>query len=237
MLVYLALDQGAGGPRDLMSHMEIEQVAAPGDYTEMMDVLDTEYFREDYVKADEVSQVYERMRRDHGMTMKDYLLQLRRAKRMLEKEDKGATISDTSFSRSGLNTTEQRQVLGACGAVWDSVKIGNSLQLMFLDAHKVDKRRLASSGIHTGYRKPFRPTPRGGTGQKQPWRPTQKAAEVFEANADSAMESGEPDGSEEKDEEEEASSEDDRDDDNCEQMFETYYQGLKAKKKLMSNGF
>ena len=85
-----------------MSHMEIEEVATSGGYTEMMDVLDTEYLREDYVKADEVSQVYERMRRDHGMTMKDYLLQLRRAKRMLEKEDKGTKISDISYARRML---------------------------------------------------------------------------------------------------------------------------------------
>ena len=128
MLVYLALEQGAGGPRDLMSHMEFEEVATSEGYTERMEVLDTEYLREDYVKADEVSQVYESMRRDHGMAMKDYLLELRRAKRMLEKEDKGTTISDISYARhmlrrSGLNTTGQRQVLGACGAVWDSVKI------------------------------------------------------------------------------------------------------------------
>jgi len=143
MLVYLALESGAGRPRDLVSHIEVEALATAKGYDEMMGVLDDEYIREDYVKAGDVSKVYERMRRDAGTTMKDYLLNLRCAKRMLEKEDKGTTISDISCARhmlrrSRLSTIEQRQVLGACGAVWNSAKIESSLQLMFMDAHKDD---------------------------------------------------------------------------------------------------
>ena len=88
MLVYLALESGAGRPRDLVSHIEVEALATAKGYDEMMGVLDDEYIREDYVKADEVSQVYERMRRDAGTTMKDYLLNLGRAKHMLEKKTK-----------------------------------------------------------------------------------------------------------------------------------------------------
>jgi len=74
MLVYLALESGAGRPRDLVSHIEVEALATAKVYDEMMSVLDDEYIREDYVKADEVSQVYERMKREAGTTMKDYWL-------------------------------------------------------------------------------------------------------------------------------------------------------------------
>ena len=44
--------------------------------------------------------------------------------------------------RSGLTPTEQRQVLAAAGAVWDSVKIEEALKLMFHDVHYEDTKRL-----------------------------------------------------------------------------------------------
>ena len=59
-----------------------DEVASIAGYDKMMENLDSEFIREHYVKADEISQVYEKLRRAPGATMKDYLLELRRAKRM-----------------------------------------------------------------------------------------------------------------------------------------------------------
>eukprot|EP00971_Amphidinium_carterae_P352847 6492750-Amphidinium_carterae.2 len=81
--------------------------------------------------------------------MPEYLKELRACRRRLEKEDRGTTISDVSFSRkmlrcSGLNSHEQRSVLAAAGATWDATAIESALLLMHGDAHTEDKRRLAA---------------------------------------------------------------------------------------------
>ena len=124
-LVYLALAPGAGKPRDLLSHMDIQSIMEEDGLNTVLKILDKEYVRESYVKADEAQARYERCRRTPGQTMEDYLREARVAKRLLEREDPGTTISDVSFARkllrrSGLTALEQRGVLAAVGASWET---------------------------------------------------------------------------------------------------------------------
>eukprot|EP00969_Alexandrium_andersonii_P170049 7518243-Alexandrium_andersonii.AAC.1 len=80
--------------------------------------------------------------------MADYLTALRNAKRGVERLDPGTSYSDVSFAHkilrgSGLRREEQRQVLAAAGAVWDSEKICSALRMMFPEAQADDKYRPA----------------------------------------------------------------------------------------------
>lgn len=80
--------------------------------------------------------------------MHGYVRNLRQARRVYEKEDKG-TVSDTSFARrmlrgACLDEKELRLVLSAAGACWDAEMIEDGLKLMFGDAHKDDRARQAA---------------------------------------------------------------------------------------------
>ena len=72
-LIYLALASGPGKPRDLFTHYEIQELLEPGGLTEMWKVLDQEFVRETYVKADEAQARYDRCRRSPGQQMEEYL--------------------------------------------------------------------------------------------------------------------------------------------------------------------
>ncbi len=79
-----------------------------------------------------------------GQTMEEYLREAHIAKRLLEREDPGTTISGVSFAgnvlrRSGLMALEQRGVLAAVGMTWDLEKIDDALKLKYGDAHREDK--------------------------------------------------------------------------------------------------
>jgi hypothetical protein len=146
-LVYLALAPGEGKPRDLMAHIEVADLCTTQGLKGMLQILDREYKRDPHVQADDAQARYERCRRAPNQTMVEYLRELRLAKRLLEREDPGTTISDVSFARkmltkSGLTPVERRGVLASAGAVWDVVRIENALKLLYVDAHKDDRRRV-----------------------------------------------------------------------------------------------
>ena len=99
-LVYLALAPGEGKPRDLFSHMDVrEQLCSEDGLKEIWKTLDAEYVRDMYTKVDEAQARYDRCRRAPGQQMGDYLMESRLSRRILEKEDKGTTISEVAYAR------------------------------------------------------------------------------------------------------------------------------------------
>ncbi len=99
-LVYLALSPGPGKPRDLISHMDVRtEICADGGLEAVWKILDKEYVREDYVKADEAQARYDRCRRAPGQSMDEFIREARLSKRLLEREDPGTTISEIAFAR------------------------------------------------------------------------------------------------------------------------------------------
>ena len=146
-LLYLALSPGEGRPRDLMSHMAIEDICTEEGLKWMLQILDKEYKKESHVQADDAQEKYERCRRTPYQPMNEFLRALRLSKRILERDDPGTTISDVSFARkmlskSGLSVIERRGVLSAAGAEWNTPKIEEALRMMYSDAHKDDRRRV-----------------------------------------------------------------------------------------------
>jgi len=146
-LVYLALSPVVGKPRDLFAHYDvISELCSADGLQQIWKTLDAEYVRESYVKADEAQSRYDRCRRSPGQTMEEFMREARLSKQVLEKEDPGTTISDVAYARrllrkSGLTRLEQRGVLAAAGATWDTRKIEDAMKLMYAGAHMEDKRR------------------------------------------------------------------------------------------------
>jgi len=169
-LVYLSLAPGASKPRDLISHLDVRsEVCTDAGMKRVWAILDREYVRESYVKADEAQARYDKCRRGPGQPMEEFIREARLTKRLLEREDPGTTISDVSFARrllrrSGLTRLEQRGVLAAAGASWDATKIEDALKLMYGDAHQDDRRRTseAHKGDRHHHHKGWRPS-------KKPW--------------------------------------------------------------------
>ena len=127
LLLYLALEEGKGRPRDLFAAQSIEEIALLPAH-DLWKRLDQEYLELDHVEADEALAEYERCRRVPGQSMRDYLMALRNSRIKMEREDPGSMVSDLSYARkmlrkSGLTRMEQRQVLGTAGAAWDTSKI------------------------------------------------------------------------------------------------------------------
>ena len=82
-LVYLALAPGEGKPRDLFSHLDVRtDICVPDGLDRIWKILDQEFAREAYVKADEAQTRYDRCRRSHGQTMEEYLRESRLSKRI-----------------------------------------------------------------------------------------------------------------------------------------------------------
>ena len=145
-LVYLALSPGEGRPRDLLSHLRIQDITSEKGYVGMFEILDGDYERETYRKADDAQAKWERCVRKPNQRMDEYIRELKIARRLMETEDEGSKISDISFARKllrkcGLTRLEQRGVLSAAGAIWDARKIEDALRLMYNDAHLEDGRR------------------------------------------------------------------------------------------------
>ena len=154
LLLYLALEEGKGRPRDLFSNLSVDEVSEL-ELEVVWKRLDKEYLEEKYIEADEALADYDRCRRVPGQSMRDYLMQLRLVRVRMEKEDPGSHVSDLSFARrmlrrAGLTKIEQRQVLGTAGAAWDVESIETALVMMFGDAHTDDKSRIPRSGFDGG---------------------------------------------------------------------------------------
>ena len=85
LLLYLALEEGAGKPRDLLSHMGVEDVALSTPEI-LWKRLDGEYLELSHNEADEALEKYEKCKRTPGQPMRDYLMNLRLARIKMEKE-------------------------------------------------------------------------------------------------------------------------------------------------------
>ena len=85
-LVCLALDPGEGKPRDLLSHLEVNEICTSEGYREIFKVLDREYQKEAYVKADDAQAKYERCARRPNQKMEEYIRELKTAKRLLRRK-------------------------------------------------------------------------------------------------------------------------------------------------------
>ena len=62
-LIYLSLASGVGKPRDLLSHMTIEEIMTEEGLVAIWECLDLEYEKESYVKADDALAAFEKVRR------------------------------------------------------------------------------------------------------------------------------------------------------------------------------
>ena len=136
-----------GDARDVLWQVNPEEFDSDDTcYSNMMSMLNKEYDRPEWEKADHATEQFEKCRRAPGQKMVAYLREMHRLYTRMIKEDKGTMISDTSMARrilrrSGLSADEQRQVLSSCGHVYDMDKIKDALRLTYGDAHKDDKRR------------------------------------------------------------------------------------------------
>ena len=143
-LVFLATE---GDARDVLWNID------PSDFTDnpkclsdMMDMLNKEFDRPEWEKADHAAEQFDKCRHAPGEKMIAYLRNMHRTYTKMLKEDKGTMVSNMSMARrilrrSGLSADEQRQVLSSCGHVYDMDKIKDALRLTFGDAHKDDRKR------------------------------------------------------------------------------------------------
>ena len=69
----MALAPGPSKPRDLVRHIDVKDICTEDGLNAISKILDKEYVRESYVKADEAQARYERCRRMLGQTMEEYL--------------------------------------------------------------------------------------------------------------------------------------------------------------------
>jgi hypothetical protein len=145
-LVYFALAARPGKPKDLVIHLDVtNDICTDEGLDTVLNILDKECVQETYAKADEARARYERCRGMPGQTMEDYLGEARIAKRLLEREGPGTTISWVSFARkllrrSSLAALEQRGFWAAAGASWDFEKTKDAMKLMYGDAHRDDTK-------------------------------------------------------------------------------------------------
>ena len=263
-LAYLSLDAGPDKPRSLFESYDMDYLRSKTGFAEMIRILNKKYLKEPHLRGDEAQQRYERCRRKPFENMHDYVRNLRHARRVYEKEDQ-SKVSDTSFARRMLRSAclddkEQRLVLSAAGACWDAEMIEDGLKLMFGDAHKDDRTRQAAmrskkfeapSRTHRSHRKDgkvshnkfHRKTTAGvyavdeeaeDDGDRSDADAESRNAGTYATEATVEEEElGDPDS-----DENEVSSDDSGDaGDDVEEALETYYQGLKAKKKLRGWGF
>ena len=143
-LVFLATK---GDARDVLWNVDPADFSDnPNCLSDMMDMLNKEFDRPEWEKADNAAEQFEKCRRAPGEKMIAYLRNIHRTYTKMLKEDKGTMVSDTSMARrilrrTGLSADEQRQVLSSCGHVYDMEKIKDALRLTHGDAHKDDRKR------------------------------------------------------------------------------------------------
>ena len=166
-LVFLATK---GDARDVSWNIDTSDFTDnPNCLSDMMGMLNKEFDRPEWEKADHAAEQFEKCRRAPGEKMIAYLRNMHRTYTKMPKEDKGTMISDMSMARrilrrSGLSADEQRQVLSSRGHVYDVDKIKDALRLTFGDAHKVDRKRPFAT------RNAF-PNNNGKKGGSKSWRP------------------------------------------------------------------
>ena len=79
---------GPDKPRDLLRHLNVkDDILQNTGLKEIYKILDAEYDKPAYRKSDEAMRQYERQRRRPHQQMEDYVKELRRTKRQLERED------------------------------------------------------------------------------------------------------------------------------------------------------
>ena len=79
----------------------VEDICTATGFIEISKILDTEYVREACIKADDAQAKYEKCSRKPYENMHDFIKDFKKAKRHIEKEDPGSTISDVIASRDG----------------------------------------------------------------------------------------------------------------------------------------
>jgi len=143
-LVFLATK---GDARDALWNVNPEDFEKDlNPYSNILHLLNKEYDRPAWEKADHAAELFDKCRRSPGQKMIAYLREMHLSYTRMLKEDEGTMISDASMAkrilrRSGLTHDEQRHVLSSRGHVYDLEKTKDALRLTFGDAHKDDKRR------------------------------------------------------------------------------------------------
>lgn len=138
-----------GEAKDVVEHLELDELATEGGYDKLFAVLDKAFEQHEVEKLEESIDGFWHYRRSFGMDMETYISGFRTAKRRMEREDPDTKLSDKAYSvrllkRAGLTVEEKRQVLAATGAVYDTVKIEGALLQMFRDAARTDKQRVGA---------------------------------------------------------------------------------------------
>ena len=223
--------------------------------SDMMKMLDREYDRPEWEKADHAAEQFEKCRRAPGEKMIAYLRNIHRAYVRMLKEDKGTMISDNSMARrilrrSGLSADEQRQVLASCNHMYDLEKIKDALRLTYGDAHKDDRKRPFAT--RNNFPNSQMKKSHGGKPGWRPRRPhgthaTDIIEEEYEHDQDEADEEDGDDHEEDGDEEDQDEEEDDEhdpeqndeeddddEDDDLQELFGAFVQFMRAGKKMRS---
>eukprot|EP00971_Amphidinium_carterae_P339682 6477628-Amphidinium_carterae.1 len=249
-MMYLALEDSRGGPRELFKHVPIAEICSASGLKTLWQILDKEFERLPVQRADRAQQRFERARRRPFQSMDLYLRELRASLREFQADDPDSTISDLFLARkmlrnSGLSQSEQRSTLAAAGCKWNSAEIEQALLLMFPDAHVQDRSRLGTmrgQRPNHGGRPPWKTGKgKGGKGSKSKGTYVAEAAEGdAEVQVPDEMDDSVPSNAgdanifeeedlllldDDEEEEDESTYEE-------EELLEVYYQGQKAKHKL-----
>ena len=247
-----------GDTRDVLWNVDpADSSDNPNCLSDMMEILNKEFDKPEWEKADHAAEQFEKCRRAPGEKMIAYLHSVHRTYTKVLKEDKGSMISDTSMARrilrrSSLSADEQCQVLSSCGRVYDMDKIKDALRLTYGDTHKDDRKRPFatrnnfpnnSNGRKGGGKPPWRPR-KYGTNHVDPIDHEQDDYEYDEEDEEDGDEQdGQDDHEEDQDEDEDAEQdpevapedEDDQDEDeDLQELFGAFVQFVCAGKKMRS---
>ena len=252
-LVFLATKDDA---RDVLWDLDEENLDS---MTFIMNRLENEFDKMDYEKSDIAYQDFEKCRRSPNQSMMSYLREMDRTYTKMIKEDQGTRLSDVTLARrllrrSGLNADEQRHVLASCNHEYDLIKIKTALRLTYGDAAKDDSRRRFAQN-HPHNNKMHKGQGKGGKRTFQKFKRhgvnfldaipddtlDQVEDEDREDHDDGDHDDEDPDEGahdevhdgedDEQDEEEEDGELEDLDE---EALWEIFYQGMRAGKKLKS---
>ena len=242
-LLFLATKDDA---RDVLWDLDAENLNS---LEMIMHRLNKEFEKLDFEKSELAYQDFERCRRTPGQPMTAYLRDMDRTYTKMIKEDEGTRLSEVTLARrllrrSGLNQDEQRHVLASCGHQYDLEKIRTALRLTYGDANRDDSKRRfsqtakASPSTTTHRKPPFRRFKKHGVNhldalsEEDPHQEEHEHEEDdHEAEDDDEDDDDQPVEDEPAEDEEEDGSDIDEED---EQLWEIFYQGLKAGKQLKS---
>ena len=254
-LLFLATKDDA---RDVLWDLDAEHLNS---LDMIMTRLNKEYEKLDFEKSELAYQDFERCRRTPGQSMSAYLRDMDRTYTKMIKEDEGTRLYDVTLARrllrrSGLNHDEQRHVLASCEHKYDLEKIRTALRLTYGDANRDDSKRRFSQAPAAASRRPGGHGGHGGAHKKQFARKFKRFgvnnADVLgdddpheedseqddedlrddDEHADKSDEEGQQEGDEPPEDDDDDGSDFDAADED--QLWEIFYQGLKAGKKLKS---